>query len=102
MFSVLEHRTRLHVFSFFSNLVQFAVIVYVCVVSIELENFTWLKRFIPLRKWVLTLFFVTWVSWIYRKVILKLLQLMDLLNCIKTLLLLIEVSLLLHLFALDW
>ena len=70
MFSVLEHRTRLHVFSFFSNLVQFAVIVYVCVVSIELENFTWLKRFIPLRKWMLTLLPVAWVSWI-GKVILQ-------------------------------
>ena len=69
MFSLLEHRTRLHVFSFFSNLVQFAVIVDVCVVSIELENFTRLKRFIPLREWMLTLFPVAWVSWI-REVIL--------------------------------
>ena len=70
MFSVLEHRTRLHVFSFLSNLVQFAVIVNVCVVSIELENFTRLKRFIPLRKWMLTLLSVAWVSWI-GKVILQ-------------------------------
>ena len=70
IFSVLEHGTRLHVFSFLSNLVQFAVVVYVCVVSIELENFTRLKRFIPLREWMLTLLPVAWVSWI-REVILQ-------------------------------
>ena len=98
---VLHYGARLYGLPFLSNLIQLAV-VGVCVVSIQLQNLSWLERLVPLRQRVLGLFFLTHIALVHGQVILKRLQFVDLLYRIETLLLLVEVFLLLHLFALHW